>query len=165
MNPNSQNKQTNNTYNFQNKALLKYKTDLIKENQQTNQQKNYININNYDKLDNYTGTKKSLNSKSNNNNLSQNKQLVNNSNNFNTDKSFNLSNTQDLTRHFSGNKIKKTDITNVSILSPKAQKEILNNRINNVNFNENLFQKNINLNVNNQTFEGSKRINTIFLFY
>jgi hypothetical protein len=83
------------------------------------------------------------------------KQLINN-NNFNIDKSFNLSNTQDLTKHFSGNKIKKSDIANVTILSPKAQKEILNNRINNANFNENLFQKNINLNVNNQKFEGSK---------
>ena len=63
MNPNSHSKQTSNPYNMQNKALLKYKTDLIKESQQPNAQKNYINSNNYEKLENNTVTKKSLNSK------------------------------------------------------------------------------------------------------
>ncbi len=160
MNPNFQNKQMNNMYNVQNKALLKYKNDIIKENHQINNQRNYILVNNNEKLDNYSGIKKSINAKSNINSLSQNKHSVNNSNNFNNDKTLNLSNTQDLTRHFSGNKFKKTDISNVTILSPKAQKEILNNKINNSNFHENLFQKNINLTANNQTFEGSKKLNT-----
>ena len=56
MNPNIQNKQTNNSLNYQNKALLKYKTDLIKENQQINPQKNFINTNNLDKSENYTAS-------------------------------------------------------------------------------------------------------------
>jgi len=155
MNPNNSLKHSNNANSLQNKALLKYKTDLIKENQMINKQKNQINpknLENYEiNLGHIKANNKSINLK---NNLSANKQIITTSN-FNTEKNLNLSNTQDLTRPFSGNKIKRNDISNVSILSPKTQKEILNNRINNANFNENLFQKNINLNINNNTFEES----------
>ena len=155
MNPNTQNKLTNNSYNNQNKNINKNKTDMIRDIQNINSQKNHLNANNFEITENNLQNKKANNKPLISNNNANNKQLLNN--NYSLDKNLNLSNTQDLTRHFSGNKIKKNDISNFSILSPKTQKEILNNKVYNANFNENLFQKNINLNVNNQTFEGNSK--------
>ncbi len=156
MNPiNNQSRLVNNTFSIPNKQFLKKKIDTVKENHSITSQKYYLNPNNYEKID-YSINKKSCTKSQNlTNNQIGNKKMIYTNNVPNNDKSLNLTNNQDIVRNFSGNKIKKSEIANVSILSPKTQKEILSNKINNINSNENLFQKNVNLDIDNQIFNES----------
>ena len=153
MNPSNQYKPNNlNSCNQTKNNLNKYKSDLIKENHNLNYQKNFICSNNFEK-ENNSSNKKIYKTPSN-----INKTNCPTNDNNTLDKKINLSNTQDLTRHFSGNGIKKKVISNISILSPKTQKDILNIKGKNTNLNENLYKKNINLSINPQNLESTRNI-------
>ena len=149
MNPNAQNKTNTSLYNTQTKNIIKNKPDLlIKENKISSQQNNLINSYNFETENIYSNKKINQFTSNINKNVTQC-----NKDNFISEKNLNISTTQDLTRHFSGNKQKKKDISNLSILSPKTQKEILNLKGNNIN--DNLFEKNVNLYLNNQNFDSN----------
>lgn len=158
-----------NNANNQNKILSKNKTDMIKNtNNFYNLQKSNNEASNFELIDGNPNLKKlnkqnlSINT-TNKNIIPNNNFNINNNanthivNNYpNLEKNLHLSNTQqDLAKNFTANGIKKKEISNLSILSPKAQKEILNNKVKNANFQENLFQKNINLDLNTQNFDTS----------
>jgi len=116
----------------------------INQNQIQNYKTNFTNNNNILKNQiNKNKSKQKINNNNNNNN-NNNSNIINN-NNHKPEKQENLnnSNIKDFTKFFKEGNLTKKDLTHFSILSPKTQKEILNNQANLIMMNENLFQKKI----------------------
>ena len=116
---------TNNNPIINFKPQNQKKTEQIKEENLTNQQKQNLL-----------------------NNKSKQKLNTNSITNKNKTNKIELTQTKEFTKFFKEGNFTKKDLTHFSILSPKTQKEILNNQANLITMNENLFQKKINLNVN-----------------